>query len=427
MNKEYNLEKEYSVMEIIRYNLRMWWLAVIFAVVCAGILGGYKYKANHQFVDQEIYENIQQAVATVYVKTYSDETSVERVGTMIKIAYSNRTYDKFIENTGYNLSFQGYQKIFEPTVGEVSDIMTLYLNYPAQYEDFVIEDEEAAKTFLQEVIKATDEVAQDMIGSVCIESLDAPYTATTIEKLESYSITQEDFRKGVLKGAVAGLVLGVIVEVVLYTFWMLLYKKPKNAEEIHTALEAPIIDTLKSGMDGEEEFKKLALFLRDDKEADTKTICCMPVCCSKKDVALKLAMSLANEKKKTMYIDLAESSEENSISAYILGEGEAPKPQSLNAFLDSVKRNVKEEKGFNLVMNQRFEDYLKDVRENYECVVVNVPDVTVSADAYAVAKLCDKTFVASTRKEVKNEILYRVRNTADVNDICIGGVLVYES
>ncbi len=427
MNKEYNLEKEYSVMEIIRYNLRMWWLAVIFAVICAGILGGYKYKANHQFVDQEIYENIQQAVATVYVKTYSDETSVERVGTMIKIAYSNRTYDKFIENTGYNLSFQGYQKIFEPTVGEVSDIMTLYLNYPAQYEDFVIEDEEAAKTFLQEVIKATDEVAQDMIGSVCIESLDAPYTATTIEKLESYSITQEDFRKGVLKGAVAGLVLGVIVEVVLYTFWMLLYKKPKNAEEIHTALEAPIIDTLKSGMDGEEEFKKLALFLRDDKETDTKTICCMPVCCSKKDVALKLAMSLANEKKKTMYIDLAESSEENSISAYILGEGEAPKPQSLNAFLDSVKRNVKEEKGFNLVMNQRFEDYLKDVRENYECVVVNVPDVTVSADAYAVAKLCDKTFVASTRKEVKNEILYRVRNTADVNGICIGGVLVYES
>ena len=42
MNKEYNLDKEYNVVEIIRYNLRMWWLAVIFAGICAGILGGYK-------------------------------------------------------------------------------------------------------------------------------------------------------------------------------------------------------------------------------------------------------------------------------------------------------------------------------------------------------------------------------------------------
>lgn len=426
MNKEYNLDKEYNVVEIIRYNLRMWWLAIIFGVLCAGILGGYKYKANHQFVEQELYENIQQAVSTVYVKTYSDETSVERVGTLIKIAYSNRTYDKFIENTGYNLSFNGYQNLFEPTVGEVSDIMTLYLNYPSSYEEFRIEGEEDAKEFLRQVIAATDEVSREMIGENCIESLDAPYTSTTMHKLEAFSITREDFRKGVLKGALAGFVLGVIVEVVLYTFWMLLYKKPKNAEEIRQGMEVPVIDSLKKGMDDEESFKKLALFLQDDGKA-ARTVCCMPVSCPKKDAALKLAMSMANEQKRTLYVDLAESAEENSISAWVLGEGEEPKPQTLNSYLDSVRRNVKAEKNFNLVMNRRFADYLAQKSSDYDCVVINVPDVTASADAYAVAKLCDKTFAACGRKEVKNETLYRVRNTADVSGIRIEGVLVYES
>lgn len=426
MNKEYNLDKEYNVVEIIRYNLRMWWLAVIFAGICAGILGGYKYKANHQFVERELYENIQQAVATVYVKTYSDETSVERVGTMIKIAYSNRTYDRFIENTGYDLPFEGYQQLFEPTVGEVSDIMTLYLNYPAYYNEFTVDDEEDAKEFLRQVTKATGEVAREMIGTDCIESLDAPYTATTVHKLESYSITEEDFRKGVLKGAVAGLVLGVIVEVVLYTFWMLIYKKPKNAEEVRQGFDAPIIDTLKKGMDDEEGFKKLALFLRDDEEP-ARTVCCMPVSCPKKDTALKLAMSMANEQKRTLYIDLAESGEGSSISAWILGEGEEPKPQALNAYLDSVSRSSKDEKNFNLVMNTRFAKYLEQKRSEYDCVIVNAPDVTGSADAYAAAKLCDKTFAACGRKEVKNEVMYRVKNTADVSGIRIEGILVYES
>ena len=46
---------------------------------------------------------------------------------------------------------------------------------------------------------------------------------------------------------------------------------------------------------------------------------------------------------------------------------------------------------------------------------------------YAAAKLCDKTFAACGRKEVKNEVMYRVKNTADVSGIRIEGVLVYES
>ena len=34
MNQEYRLDKEYTVIEIIRYNLKKWWLALICAAVC---------------------------------------------------------------------------------------------------------------------------------------------------------------------------------------------------------------------------------------------------------------------------------------------------------------------------------------------------------------------------------------------------------
>ena len=44
MSREYKVEREYSIAQIIRYNLRMWWLAAILAVLCALALGGYKYK-----------------------------------------------------------------------------------------------------------------------------------------------------------------------------------------------------------------------------------------------------------------------------------------------------------------------------------------------------------------------------------------------
>ena len=64
--------------------------------------------------------------------------------------------------------------------------------------------------------------------------------------------------------------------------------------------------------------------------------------------------------------------------------------------------------------------------ERYECIVINSEDVSQSAEAYAAAKLCNKSFVACGRKTVKNESLYRAKNTANVNDIHIDGVLVYE-
>ena len=92
MSRQYRTDKEYSFVEIVRYNLKMWWLAVLLAVLCAAALGGYKYVTLKPYVENEMYDNKLQVHAALFVSDYSDTSVVERVGNLIKIAKSSRGY-----------------------------------------------------------------------------------------------------------------------------------------------------------------------------------------------------------------------------------------------------------------------------------------------------------------------------------------------
>ena len=50
MNREYRRDKEYSLLEVLKFNLRKWWIAAILAVVFALIVGGYKEATLKQYV-----------------------------------------------------------------------------------------------------------------------------------------------------------------------------------------------------------------------------------------------------------------------------------------------------------------------------------------------------------------------------------------
>ncbi len=427
MSREYKVDKEYGFLEIVRYNLRMWWLAVIFALLCAAALGGYKYKTLHQYVENEMYENKQQVVASLFVSDYSQASVVERVGNVIRIAKSSRTYERFASDMDTTLTLDEYMGLFEMIQGEASGVASIYVTFPATVGTITIADEETAAKFAEGVMNATIAVSEEMIGADCVSILDDPYATQEVVKIENYSITQEDFNKALMKAVTAGVLLGIIVEVVFYTFWMLMYKKPKNAEEVRESLDANIIDVFKKDGDNEDAFKKAALYLSDS-DVSCNRISCISLQCPKKDAALKLAMSYANEQKKTLYVDLAseEGESENSISGYVLGEQTEVIPAQMNDYLDFVCRSQTREQGMDIAGNQRFALLMDEMSKKYQCIVINSHDAVKSADAYAAAKLCNKTFVTCGRKTVTNENLYRAKNTADVNGIRIDGVLVYE-
>lgn len=436
MNKEYRLDREYSVGEIIRYNLRRWWLAVICAAVCAAALGGYKFIALYPYVEKEAFEDIYQVEAMLYVNSYSEEGATERVSNLIQLTGSYRMYELVKEKTGADMSFKTFRLLYKIEQSAAGDVVTIDLRYPLNAGDINIEDENGALLLVNALLEAMDEVAADVIGADSYVVIDEPHAIKGNQEIESYGIKEEEFQRSILKAVAAGILLGIMAEVVLYTFWMLLYKRPKNAEEIRQCLDVPVIDDLKSDDTKEEEaYKKTALFLEkscgDQSEGrNCLAINCMSVGCAKKGAALKLAMSFANEQKKTLLIDLSGDKENkgtpNSISRYILGETEMPGPNALNNYLDVVCRTVSEEKGFQLVMNERFASYINGKRGEYDYIVVNNPDVTENMDAYVVSGLCDRTLCVCARKRVTNEMLYRLKNTAEVNRIAIEGVLVYE-
>lgn len=429
MSKEYKIDKEYSVWEIIQYNLRKWWLMLIMAVLCAAALGGYKYMYTKDYVENTIYQDKQQVVATLFVTNYNETSVVERAGNVTKIAKSNRAYDAFVKETKMDITMDDYTQLFEMQQTDASGVVSLYVTFPANTGSAAITDEQVAMQFAEGVIKATIATCEEIIGAEGVSVLDAPYVTQEVVVIESYSITEEEFKQGVLKAAAAGALLGILVEVVLYTCWMLLCKKPKNTEEVRQCLDSNIIDVLKEGEDDENGFKKVALYLADE-EASCNKVNCIRLQCPKNDVALKLAMSYANEQKKTLYIDLTvnENTEEktNSISKYIIGESDEVKPLVMSDYLDAVCRNRAEESGMDVVGNKRFAEFISDMEKKYECIVIGNTDVTQSAEAYAVAKFCNKSFVVCSRKNARNEELYRAKNILAVNEIEVDGVLVYE-
>ena len=190
--------------------------------------------------------------------------------------------------------------------------------------------------------------------------------------------------------------------------------------------------TLPAAVNGANE-AAVALFLKEKQggaEHKGVSVNCMPVGYFKKDAGLKLAMSFANEKKKTLLIDLVKEPEGkeagNSISRYVLGDESRPVPTTQNSYLDVLCRDVAEEKNFDVVMNERFASYVKEMQDTYEYIVINSPNVAESADAFAAGKLCDKNFVVCARGGVNNGTLYRLKNEAAVQGIVLEGVLVYE-
>ena len=123
---------------------------------------------------------------------------------------------------------------------------------------------------------------------------------------------------------IAGILLGIMLEVVLYTLWMMIYKKPKDAQEVQECLETQIVDVITKKNEDEETYKKAAMFLNGQKAEGCLTINCLPVGRTADTTALRLAMCYANEKKKTLLIDLnATDSDDASLSAYVMEIGRA--------------------------------------------------------------------------------------------------------
>lgn len=227
--RKYRIDEEYSVWQIIRCNLRTWWLMLLCAAIGAVVLGGYVYVTDRAYVVEDKFEEQYRVEATLCVNAYSDESAAERVGTVTKTAVSRSAYEKLLENTDYDLDFLGYQQLFDLQVTDSSDIISVFVDYPSEYGDFSISDEKAALEYAENVVNAIDDTMMELMGEDCIKVLDEPYIADPIVNEYAFSITGEEFPREIWKAATAGALLGILVEVAIYT-WFLIFRGKKEEE-----------------------------------------------------------------------------------------------------------------------------------------------------------------------------------------------------
>lgn len=423
MNKNY--EEEYSLLEIAKYNLKKWPVLLICALLFGLLAGGYGYKNTEPSV--VYYEELQQVNGAYFVSEFNDTSITERMYDVQQIALSHGAYEKFIENTGYDMAFDEYTGMFGYSNYIVTSVLNLYIAYPETYGNVTVETDKAAVQLMQQLMDAQLEMYQDYIGSDAVQILSRPYTSSYTQASAQTATTTKDLLVATVKGALAGIFLGLLFGVIVVSSVYLIGTVAKQAKEIEEKLKAPVVAFVHKD-DRKEEFKKVGMFL-EQTMGTNETICYVPFDEKQADGGYDVACAFARMNQKTLYVNLSLAADGTgkSISEYLFGKCSKEEITVINTAegVDVINRRVSLEEEKELLSARGLKEYIAQLKTDYERVVINAPDIMISSDAYGVAAYCDKVILGCRRREVTGTDLYEINNTLQNNDIQLNGVVVY--
>lgn len=423
MNKNY--EEEYTLLEIAKYNLKKWPILLICAMLCGLLVGAYSYKNTEPSVIY--YEELQQVNGAYFVSAYNDASINERMYDMQQVALSHGTYERFLEDTGYEMTYSEYTSMFGYSNYIVTSIQNVYIAYPETYGDVTVMTEEEAIHLMQQLMETQVSVYDTYMGAGAIRILSAPYTTSFTQASSDTATTTKDLLMATAKGAVAGIFLGLLLGIIVVSAVYLVGTVAKQAKEIEEKLKAPVVAFVHKA-DRDEEFKKVNLFLEQDSKA-AETICYIPFQEKNADGGYDLAKTFAHMNQKTLYINLSTEAEEkgNSVSDYLFGKctkSEITVTTTADG-VDMVNRNRAAEDGRELLSSRLLKEYIDQTKENYERIIVDAPELMTSSDAYGIAAHCDRVIFGCMRRHVTGTDLYEINHTLENNGLALNGVVVY--
>lgn len=423
--KDKNYEEEYSILEIAKYNLKRWPVLLLCALLCGLLAGGYGYMHTEPSV--VYYQELQQVNGAFFVSEYNTTSITERMYDAQQVAYSHGTYEKFIQDNGYDISYADYQKMFGYSNLIVSSSLNVFVGYPETYGDIQIETDEDALNLMQQLMDAQKAMYDVYMGEGNITVLSAPFTSSYTQAAADQATTPKDLVMATAKGGIAGIFLGLLIGVIVVSVIYLIGTVAKQAKEIEEKLKAPAVAFVHKN-DREEEFKKVTMFL-ERSLGNNETICYVPFHEQNTDGAYDLAKAFARMNQKTLYVNLSMNTTEQgkSVSDYLFGKcgKEEIQVTKTEDGVAVVNRNRVAEDGKELLSARGLAEYIAQTKDNYERVIVNAPDVMISSDAYGIASYCDKVVFGCKRREATGTDLYEINNTLENNEITLNGVIVY--
>ena len=233
MNKNY--EEEYTLLEIAKYNLKKWPILLICTMLCGLLVGAYGYKNTEPSVIY--YEELQQVNGAYFVSEYNDTSINERMYDMQQVALSHGTYERFLEETGYEMTYKEYTNMFGYSNYIVTSVQNLYIAYPETYGNVTVTTEEEAILLMQQLMDAQVSMYDAYMGADAIRILSAPYTTSFTQASSDTATTTKDLLMATAKGAVAGAFLGLLLGIIVVSAVYLIGTVAKQAKEIEEKIE----------------------------------------------------------------------------------------------------------------------------------------------------------------------------------------------
>lgn len=344
-----------------------------------------------------------------------------------QMALSNGAYETFLRETGHNMTYQEYLKMFGYSNSVVTSILNLYIPYPETYGDVKVETEADAEQLMQELLDSQKKLYDEYAGKDAVSILSEPYVTSYTQASAETATTTKDLVSATVKGGLAGIFLGLLLGILVVSVVYLIGTVAKTAKEIEQKLKAPVVAFVHK-KDRAEEFKKAFLFLEKENAAH-KSIAYLPYHAKNADGAYDLAKAYASMEYNTLLLNLAADAEDADagFSEYLYGKASADKIKS-EKFEDEVtviSRKVSVEENRELMSSKVLKTFIREMEEKYDRVIVNTPDLMISSDAYGIIPVCDQILIGCKRREVTGTDLYEIENTMANSEIKIDGVIIY--
>lgn len=247
--------RKYLLKDIIKRNLRFWWLLILCGVVVAGLLGYKKYNDYQtRFYKMSLKGVVDTYTMNFYTGNMKQESVAQRINTLTEIVTSREAYEDFIKLSGYDMEYGTYTEIVRFDNNNATDILSGVFTFPWGNGDFEVIDDKKATEFTDYFSKALVSTCNRILKDNSVEYLGISEKGTF-----DHNASDSDkalANKAIIKNAFIGFAIGVIIPVVVITLIYLLSGKLNTASAIALCLDTKLLMDVKK-----EDYSKLSTLI----------------------------------------------------------------------------------------------------------------------------------------------------------------------
>ena len=155
----------------------------------------------------------------------------------------------------------------------------------------------------------------------------------------------------------------------------------------------------------------------------------------KTTIAVNLAMMLSLSNAKVLLIDadirkgrvakMLKADSEPGLSGYLSGQVEKEQIiRKYSEYLDFIARGVSSPRPYELLESEAMREFLKELRKQYDYVIIDTPPLPALSDALAVATKSDGTVIVCRHRQSNVNEIAKTLNTLTFANATILGVVV---